>query len=714
MGFRELDHIKGGYDSGFDRILQDFYIPVLNEAKVYKRIAGFFSSTSLAIAARGITGLIKNGGYMELIVSPRLSDEDIKAMEKAAQDPEEIITSVMLDEIENMETFLQKKRVDALGWLLAKGLLKIKVATVYDDKGKMLDYEKVEETGLFHIKVGILEDENGDIITFSGSINETASAWVRNVEEFKVFKYWEPGQTESAKIDIEKFEKYWFGESARVKIMDLPSAVEKKIIKETPRSIEKIEQDLLEAEIKENENAINLNFSPFSYQLEALEIWKKNHRAIFEMATGTGKTKTAQVCIADFIKKCDVPAVVFIICPQDTLAKQWLRDIQDSGIPADNYVICDSDSRGWNKDGENSLLYKLLDVNVERAGKKSILFVYSTFDTYYSEYFVNTVQQYKFKAKYLIIGDEVHGLGSSQRAKGFLEDYEYRLGLSATPDRWFDEHGTQVITDFFGSDRYYFTIEEALTRKNPLTGKTYLTPYEYIPRFVSLEIDELMRYKQLSNSIIRGLCKAKTDGEYADRLQNLMFMRADIHKSAVNKMKEFENILDEIGDDINDTIIFTSAGQIDDVEQILKRRGIFTRRFTKDQGKAPEKKYGNMSEREHIIQMFKDGDCQCLLAIKCLDEGIDIPSAKRAIILASSTNPREYVQRIGRIIRRYEGKEKAVLYDIIVEPSLEQMEQELAKFEKKIFEKEMVRISEISENAMNRLEIINEVYDRLL
>lgn len=201
------------------------------------------------------------------------------------------------------------------------------------------------------------------------------------------------------------------------------------------------------------------------------------------MATGTGKTKTAQVCIADFMKNCDVPAVVFIICPQDTLAKQWLRDIQDSGIPADNYVICDSDSRGWNKEGENSLLYKLLDVNVERAGKKNILFVYSTFDTYHSEYFVNTVQQYKLKAKYLIIGDEVHGLGSSQRAKGFLEDYEYRLGLSATPDRWFDEHGTQVITDFFGSDRYYFTIEEALTRKNPLTGKTYLTPYEYIPRF---------------------------------------------------------------------------------------------------------------------------------------------------------------------------------------------------------------------------------------
>ena len=577
-----------------------------------------------------------------------------------------------------------------------------------------MNFERISESGLFHIKVGVLEDDQGDIITFSGSVNETASAWVRNIEEFKVFKYWEPGKIGSAQIDINKFENYWTGSPSRVKITDLPIAVADKIVKRAPSDFGVLEREIVREEQEEQEHSISLSFDPFNYQLDALKVWQKNHKAIFEMATGTGKTKTAQICIADFIRNCETSAVIFIICPQDTLAKQWLNDIKKSGLPWDNYVICDSDSKGWKDQGKKGLLYKLLDVNVERARKRNVLFVYSTFDTYYSDYFISTVQQYKQKSKYFIIGDEVHGLGSSMRSRGFLEVYDYRLGLSATPDRWFDEHGTKLISKYFGHDRFTFTIEEALNKKNPITGKTYLTPFEYIPRFISLEASELVKYKKLTSSIIKGLNKAKNDSEYNDKIENLMFMRADIHKSAANKLVEFENVLDEIVDDISDTIIFVSAGQIDDIELILKNRGIFTRRFTKDQGKAPEKKYGNISEREHIIEMFKDGDCKCLLAIKCLDEGIDIPSAKRAIILASSTNPREYVQRIGRIIRRSEGKEKAVIYDIIVEPSLDQLDQELAKYERKIFEKEMVRIREISENAINRLEIINSVYERLL
>ena len=714
MGFRELDGLKDGYDSGFDNILNDFYIPVLKCAKSYKRIAGFFSSSSLSIAARGVAGLVRNGGHMEMIVSPRLSEEDIQIMEKATINPDEIITKVFLREIEDLESLLQKKRVQALGWLMANGLLQIKVATVYNDKGGIMNGSQIEEAGLFHIKVGILEDDNGDVITFSGSVNETASAWVRNIEEFKVFKMWEPGQAGSAQIDIDKFEKYWNGTAARVKITNLPMAVTEKLIKKAPAKLEILEEEILKEERNEQENGIKLNFDPFEYQLEALKIWQQNHRAIFEMATGTGKTKTAQVCIADFVKNCECPAVIFIICPQDTLAKQWLKDIKESGLPWDNYVICDSDSRGWNGTGENSLMYRLLDVNVDRAGKKNVLFVYSTFDTYYGESFISTVAQYKLNSKYFIIGDEVHGLGSFQRSKGFLDLYDYRLGLSATPDRWFDEYGTKVITDYFGNDRYTFTIEEALNKVNPITGKTYLTPFEYIPRFVSLEAEEISEYKKLTNSIIRGLNRAKTDSDYADKIENLMFMRADIHKSARNKLIEFEKILDELDNDISDTIIFVSPGQIDDVENILRHRGILSRRFTKDQGKNPESKYGNISEREHIIEMFKDGDCKCLLAIKCLDEGIDIPSAKRAIIMASSSNPREYVQRIGRIIRRSKDKDIAYLYDLIVEPSLDQLDAELGKYERKIFQKEMVRISEISENAVNRLDIIDAVYERLL
>ena len=715
MSLKELTHLKEGYDSGFDDILNEFYIPVLKEAKSYKRIAGFFSSSSLSVAARGITGLIKNNGHMQLIVSPRLSAEDIKSIEEAVNDPEEIISRVLLHDLNDLETLLQNRRLDALSWLLANDYLEIKVATIYDNHGKLMDAKRIEESGLFHIKVGVIEDVEGNILTFSGSVNESASAWVRNIEEFKVFKFWDEGQKNAAQIDIDKFNSYWDGSISRVKISELPEAVENKLVVNAPKDVVKIEEEILKAEA-EQEDPFKLNFEPFEYQLEALQVWQKNHRAIFEMATGTGKTKTAQICIADFLRNCNDPAVVFIICPQDTLAKQWLKDMEESGLPCDNYVICDSASSGWDdpKMGKQSLAYKLLDINVKRAGVKKYLFVFSTFDTYYGEKFTRAVKEYKMKSKYFIIGDEVHGLGSKKRMRGFLDEYDYRLGLSATPDRWFDEHGTKLISDYFGEERYQFSIEEALTKVNPAIGLTYLTQYEYRPYFVNLEEEELLEYRQLTERIVKGLNRAKYDDEYAEKLEQLMFKRADIHKSAVNKLQALEDILDELNNDIENTIIFTSPEQIDDVENILKRRGILAKRFTNEQGKRPLKRYNNLSEREHIIQMFKDGDCKALVAIKCLDEGIDIPSAERAIILASSTNPREYIQRIGRVIRRSPGKEKAVIYDVIVEPTWGQLNVELEKYERKIFSKEMVRISEISENAINRLEIINTVYDKIM
>ncbi len=710
MGFREIESLKVGYDSGIDDdILNDFYIPVLKKTVTYKRIAGFFSSSSLSIAARGIAGLIDNGGTMKMIVSPRLSPADVEVMEKASNDPQEVLSKILLREFDNIESLLKKKRIDALGWLIAKGFLQIKVATVFDAKGKLMNEDEIEESGLFHIKVGVLEDENGDILTFSGSVNETASAWKKNVEEFKVFKYWEDGQRDSAQIDIDKFEKYWNGESSRVKMSNLPDAVKSEWISRAPQNFEKLQEEIIMEEEEERKTS-NLLFKPFDYQLQALKLWKKNKRAIFEMATGTGKTKTAEVCINDLLTSVTDPIVIFIICPQDTLAKQWLSDIKESGLEWDNYVIADSDSSNWKKRLEVSLL----ELSVERADKRNRLFVYSTFDTYCSRDFIQLVTTYKMNSKYFFIGDEAHGLGSPQRSKGFLDIYDYRLGLSATPDRWFDEYGTKLVTDFFGEDRFQFSLNQALNTINPFTGKPFLTPYEYIPRFVSLTEDELISYYSLSRSIIKSINKAKTDSSVAEKVKQLKFLRADIHKSAENKFNAFNEILDEIGDNLKNTIIFVSPGQIDEVISILNRRHIKAHRFTNEEGKVPESRYGGVSEREHLIRAFKEGDYQALVAMKCLDEGIDIPSAEIGIILASSTNPREYIQRIGRIIRYSKGKEKAIIYDVIVEPSFYGSNPELDNIERKIFRKEMVRISEISENATNRLDVIDAVYERLL
>ena len=710
MGLRELDGIKANYDSGLgDNILEDFYIPVLSQTVVYKRLAGFFSSTSLAIASRGIAQLVKNHGKMYMIVSPRLSDEDIAAMEKATNTPEEVISTVMISNISDIEGVLKKKRIDALAWLIANDYLEIRVAVVYDDKGQLMTADKIEESGLFHVKVGIMEDSEGDIMTFSGSVNETASAWIRNVEEFKVFKNWIDGQKESVIADINKFESYWVGDSNRVRISNLPLAVKNNLIKRAPSDFRKLEEEILKEEQDELKST-KLSFQPFEYQLKALEIWRKHHRAIFEMATGTGKTKTAQICMADFF--CNTPhsSVVFIVCPQDTLVKQWLDDIKVSGLEWDNYVICDSASYGW----RDQLTLKLLYISVERAGKKERLFIFSTFDTFCGTDFIRIVTENKLKATYFFIGDEAHGLGSKERAKGLLDIYDFRLGLSATPDRWYDDLGTKKITEFFGSDRYEFSLKMALNTINPLTGRTYLTPYDYLPIFTTLDDDEIGKYVELTRTITKYIHRAKNSDDYAEKVERLRFLRADIHKSASNKYGIFERILDELGDNISKTLVFVSPGQIDRVMDILHKRKIRAHRITNEQGKKPEDRYGGISEREHIIKAFKSGDYQVLVAMKIMDEGIDIPNAETGIILASSTNPREYIQRIGRIIRYCPGKMAAKLYDVIIEPSYDRLSPELAQLEKQIFKKELDRIGEISENANNRLEIINTVFDKML
>lgn len=703
MGLRDLD-LKASYDSGIgDNVLEDFYIKALSNAVEYCRIAGFFSSTSLAVSARGVRGLIENKGKMKLIVSPRLSKEDVEIIEQATISPETVLENNLIEEINDIENFVFNDHIAALGWLMAKGILEIRVALVYNDDGNVLDYEQVNEKGLFHIKVGIMKDANGDILSFSGSINETASGWVRNVEEFKVFKIWEPGQDEYCKGDIMKFYTYWNNGVNNVKIFEMPEAVKKKIIEKSPQDINDI-KCLSKSRIKkQKEETVDIGINLFGYQKQAIELWKNNsYKLICEMATGTGKTITAIGCMASVINKYK-PIVFFIICPQGTLALQWKEDIEKLNINYDYYVLADSTVKNWRTDLERNLLSIAAEM-IETC------IVYATFDTFSGKDFTRIVTENKYNTTYMLVGDEMHGLGSRKRSRGLLDVYDFKLGLSATPDRWFDEFGTAKLREYFGKEKFEFSIRDALITVNPLTNKTYLTPYKYIPFFTTLTDEEIEQYNSLSKSITRLYNKAKNSEEEADRLENLMFLRANIHKSAFNKYVEFEKILDELGKDIKDTIIFVSDQQIGKAIDILSRRRICVHKYTESEGKRPLKKYGGMTERQYIISKFKSNDYQALLAIKCLDEGIDIPSAETAILLASSTNPREYIQRIGRIIRRYPEKEVATLYDIIIVPDYCRMNPELRILEKKIFDKEMIRVFEIAENAINSSEIVREIF----
>ena len=686
-------HFKKAYASDYDDILNDFYIPALEASVEYERLAGFFSSTSLAIAARGILGLIKNRGIAKLIVSPILSQKDLEVIIASKKTPEKFVEKTMLSELENLENEFVRDHVYALGWMIANKKLEIKIALPCNDKKDPLSYEESQRKGIFHQKVGILKDSYGNIITFSGSINESASGWLENVEEFKVFRSWEPFEVDYVKADILKFETYWNNISQRVIVYDVPEAVKNKLIEIAPTNIDDL---VLTKWYKAKKRKICL----FDHQQRAVDSWLKNNKnGIFEMATGTGKTFTALGCLERINKEQD-RLVVVITAPYQHLVRQWQNEIKKFGISFDQ-IIADSSNSSW----KSVLTEFLLDITL---GYKDKLIVLTTHNTFSSLDFTKIIKQNKKELNILLIADEVHGLGATKSIRGLIDEYDFRLGLSATPKRYFDTIGTEKLYDYFGGVVFEFNLKDAINTINPATGKTYLTPYKYMPRFVSLNNEELEDYLGKTQSILSKLYSKDTEDDRA--LELILFKRANIVKNAFEKYQMLEKILDEIGNDIRWTIIYCTPQQIDTVMKIINQRKIIAHRFTMDEGTTPEKKYDGLTERDFILRQFEDGKYQVLVAMKCLDEGVDVPQARTAIIMASSGNPREYIQRIGRIIRRSPGKNVSTIFDLIVIPRFD-MVGKLREFEWKIFVKELERYEEIAKIASNNVEALNIVYE---
>ena len=297
--------------------------------------------------------------------------------------------------------------------------------------------------------------------------------------------------------------------------------------------------------------------------------------------------------------------------------------------------------------------------------------------------------------------------------KALLGIYRYRIGLSATPSRWFDDSGTKVLTKYFGSLSFELTIRDALTKVNPLTNKHFLVNYFYHIKTTSLTETEAEEYRSITKRLAKLYHQKDNDIEAEIKYERLIEKRADIIKNAANKMLVFSDLLDELikAGDMEDVIIFVSPQQKEEVLEILNEKGIVSHKLTQDEGTKPEQKYGGLTERQYIIKKFIDKDYQALVAIKCLDEGIDIPTAKRGILLSSSTNPREYVQRIGRIIRQSENKTFAWLYDVCIS-SVDNLDDEMMEMERKIRMLEVRRLKEISEDAINYPEAI-QIINRL-
>lgn len=673
MNFKELK-IKPAYDSTKDDVLTSFYIPVLSNAKEYCRLCGFFSSSSLAVAAKGISKLVENDGKMKIVTSPKLTKEDVEAIVQGHKQKESVIEEKLLTELSNFESEIIRDHVKALAWMVANGKLEIKIIVPKTSEGVPLDSESITKKGMFHQKVGILKDSEGNIISFSGSINETATAWLENIEEFKVFRSWIRGELPYLSSDLEKFRKYWLG-GKEIEVLSVPSAVERKMIEIAPKDVSELK---LVEKIRENVQLKAIKrFELRDYQKEAMESWFSNDcKGILEIATGLGKTFVAIKCIEELLRKRGRLAVVITV-PTVHLINQWKEELEKFGYGG--VKIFGSFSQ-W----KQKIMNEIDDFNL---GYTSLLVFITTHDTFHSTNFINAISSLK---EIFLIADEVHGLGSSERCKGLLEIYKYRLGLSATPKRWFDEVGTKIIEDFFGKVVYEYTLKDAIR-------DGWLSPYEYYPILVELNDDELARYIKLSKKIAKLYHSSKNGKEKEGAITKFSIRRRSILKNAQQKLAKFEEVISQLSKkrELHHCLVYCSSDnpqQLRDAQRILNKYDILQHKFT-----AAE----SAKEREDILKSFEEGKYQALVAMKCLDEGVDVPPAYIAIILASTTNPREFIQRRGRILRKVTGK-IAKIYDFIVVPMLDpDPSSEYFELERAILKREMTRYFEFASASLN-------------
>ena len=691
MSLRELT-LRRSYDSGArpGAVVEEFYVPALSVSQGYDRVAGYFSSTALAVSARGIAGFIRNEGRMRLLVSPFLTEDDVAAFRHmGTAEGDELVDERLMDsfDLERLADQIARDHVGAMCWMLSQGRLEIRVVVPAGGNGG---------GGLFHQKVGILSDDAGNVLSFSGSVNETAAGWTHNIEHFKVFRGWIDVETDYVSDDVLMFERYWQGDGRTWRTRTLPEALRERLVAVTPPSFDPHSLDACFGLSDAPSEDVGTGLWP--HQQRAVDAWlAAGGRGLLEMATGTGKTRTALECVRVQAETANGLLAVLTV-PQQHLVAQWERDVR-AAFPRTQVIEAHGGKPGWQA--------ALMDSSCRIAtGTRRMSIVIAVQNTAAREEFRIAAERVVRSGRMaMLVADEAHGLGAPQMRAALLDTYGHRLGLSATPSRWFDDAGTSLLLEYFGGVAFEFPIAEALATSIPGSDKSILTPYRYHPRFVSLDSDELDEYRELTKKAARaGSSGGESDGPSWE--ERFLFARAGLVKKANAKIGMLHRILEELGTSFSGCILYCSdRSQMTAAETVLDSHGIVYSEFTSDEGVAPEARFGGLSEREHILNTFSSGLVPMLVAMKCLDEGVDVPSASIGIILASSTNPREFIQRRGRLLRNADGKTHAEIYDVIVRPAPSGSVDEAARnVELKVFEKELRRVEEFASSADNAAE----------
>lgn len=697
--------LKTVYRTGDDDLFNDFYRPVLSQAIRYDRAVGFFSSSIIASNIKGISELIKKNGTMRLVIGNPLSEDEFEAIKYASEEEKNTLVNGYMNEllimIQDDSNFSDRLRLLAI--LVATKKLEIKFA--------------IRRKGMYHEKIGIAYDEFNNLIVFQGSANETPSALFENLnaECISVYKSWsEKIFEEYGQHYVKAFEVLWNGEQKDTLTINVLSHYYEKIIKHINQhqdlndftGFDKLVSTLdesIEQKIYDNDKPYpkiplylsGKKFQVREHQTRALANWKANYfSGILKHATGSGKTITALYAISKIFEakyKKNDSLVVVISVPYIALASQWVKELNNFNIYP---VECFENRAKWSA----SLSRK---IQLLQFGELKFLCVLVVNKTLTSDSFQELIKKVN-KESLMVIGDECHRHGAIN-TRNALPDAYFKLGLSATPfqdddteiDNPFPNDAKENILSYYGAIVDEYSLQDAI-------NDGILTPYDYYIIPIYLTEQEQIDYDEVSESISTILINSGGNPSKEERERLLIYAakRGRILGSAENKLIALDKLIENTpAKDRSLSLFYVGEGSnsqdvriIDAVSLILQKNHWRASQFIGETDK---------NLRKSLLDAFKDKEIDALVAMKVLDEGIDVPACQRAYILASTKNPRQYIQRRGRVLRKFPQKSSASIYDFVVLPCKDY----ITKYKKALLKSELERIRDFTLLATNKVEI---------